>query len=313
MADYVFGVDIGGTTVKIGLFTVDGNLTEKWEITTRVDEGGKYILNDIAESLENKMKERNISKENVAGIGMGVPGPVKEDGTVLRCANLGWGIFNVSDELGGIIGLPVKVGNDANMAALGEMWQGGGKGYSNIVMVTLGTGVGGGIILNGKMLSGVNGAGGEIGHIQVNDTETEVCGCGRKGCLEQYTSATGIVRMANIALNNTDRPSSLRTVQYVSAKEVFDAAKNGDDLAIELVENHGKCLGKALAMIACVVDPEVFVIGGGVSRAGSIITDTTAKYFQEYCFHACKKTQFTLATLGNDAGIYGGAFSVLNA
>lgn len=313
MADYVFGVDIGGTTVKIGLFTVDGNLTEKWEITTRVDEGGKYILNDIAESLENKMKERNISKENVAGIGMGVPGPVKEDGTVLRCANLGWGIFNVSDELGSIIGLPVKVGNDANMAALGEMWQGGGKGYSNIVMVTLGTGVGGGIILNGKMLSGVNGAGGEIGHIQVNDTETEVCGCGRKGCLEQYTSATGIVRMANIALNNTDRPSSLRTVQYVSAKEVFDAAKNGDDLAIELVENHGKCLGKALAMIACVVDPEVFVIGGGVSRAGSIITDTTAKYFQEYCFHACKKTQFTLATLGNDAGIYGGACSVLNA
>lgn len=313
MADYVFGVDIGGTTVKIGLFTVDGNLTEKWEITTRVDEGGKYILNDIAESLENKMKERNISKENVAGIGMGVPGPVKEDGTVLRCANLGWGIFNVSDELGAIIGLPVEVGNDANMAALGEMWQGGGKGYSNIVMVTLGTGVGGGIILNGKMLSGVNGAGGEIGHIQVNDTETEVCGCGRKGCLEQYTSATGIVRMANIALNNTDRPSSLRTVQYVSAKEVFDAAKNGDDLAIELVENHGKCLGKALAMIACVVDPEVFVIGGGVSRAGNIITDTTAKYFQEYCFHACKKTQFTLATLGNDAGIYGGACSVLNA
>lgn len=312
MAEYVFGVDIGGTTVKIGLFTVDGNLKEKWEITTRVDEGGKYILGDIAESLEKKMQENKIAKADVAGIGMGVPGPVKEDGTVLRCANLGWGIFNVAEEMNKITGLVVKVGNDANMAALGEMWQGGGKGYSNIVMVTLGTGVGGGIILNGKMLSGVNGAGGEIGHIQVNDTETEVCGCGRKGCLEQYTSATGIVRMTNIALNNTDRPSSLRTVQYVSAKEVFDAAKNGDDLAIELVENHGKCLGKALAMIACVVDPEVFVIGGGVSRAGNIITDTTAKYFQEYCFHACKKTQFTLATLGNDAGIYGGACSVLN-
>ncbi len=312
MAEYVFGVDIGGTTVKIGLFTIDGNLKDKWEIPTRVDEGGKYILGDIAESLENKMQAKGIAKENVAGIGMGVPGPVKEDGTVLRCANLGWGIFNVADEMNKLTGLTAKVGNDANMAALGEMWQGGGKGYSNIVMVTLGTGVGGGIILNGKMLSGVNGAGGEIGHIQVNDTETEVCGCGRKGCLEQYTSATGIVRMTNIALNNTDRPSSLRTVQYVSAKEVFDAAKNGDDLAIELVENHGKCLGKALAMIACVVDPELFVIGGGVSRAGSIITDTTAKYFQEYCFHACKKTQFTLATLGNDAGIYGGACSILN-
>lgn len=312
MAEYVFGVDIGGTTVKIGLFTVDGNLEEKWEIPTRVDEGGKYILSDIAESLEKKMQEKELVKEDIAGVGMGVPGPVKEDGTVLRCVNLGWGIFNVADEMNKLTGLAVKVGNDANMAALGEMWQGGGKGYSNIVMVTLGTGVGGGIILNGKMLSGVNGAGGEIGHIQVNDTETEVCGCGRKGCLEQYTSATGIVRMTNAALNNTDRPSSLRTVQYVSAKEVFDAAKNGDDLAIELVENHGKCLGKALAMIACVVDPEVFVIGGGVSKAGSIITETTAKYFQEYCFHACKKTQFTLATLDNDAGIYGGACSILN-
>ncbi|MGN0152128.1 MAG: ROK family glucokinase [Wujia sp.] len=311
MAKYVFGVDIGGTTVKIGLFTTEGNLEEKWEITTRVDEGGKNILNDIAESLEKKMEEKNIAKEEVAGIGMGVPGPVKEDGTVLRCANLGWGIFNVAEEMNHIIGLPVKVGNDANMAALGEMWQGGGKGYKNIVMVTLGTGVGGGIILNGKMLSGVNGAGGEIGHIQVNEDETESCGCGRKGCLEQYTSATGIVRLANIALNNTDRPSSLRSVQYVSAKEVFDAAKNGDDLAIELVENHGKCLGRALAQIACVVDPEVFVIGGGVSKAGSIITDTTARYFQEYCFHACKKTQFTLATLGNDAGIYGGACAIL--
>ena len=292
MAEYVFGVDIGGTTVKLGLFTVAGELLEKWEITTRTDEGGKYILGDIAETLQNKMAEKNLSKEQVAGIGMGVPGPVKEDGTVLRCVNLGWGIFNVSDELNKIIGLPVKVGNDANMAALGEMWQGGGKGYKNIVMVTLGTGVGGGIILNGKMLFGVNGAGGEIGHIQVNDTETEVCGCGRKGCLEQYTSATGIVRMANQALNNTDRPSSLRNVQYVSAKEIFDAAKNGDDLAIELVENHGRCLGKALAQIACVVDPEIFVIGGGVSRAGNIITDTTAKYFQEYCFHAFISSTF---------------------
>lgn len=311
MAEYVFGVDIGGTTVKLGLFTVSGELLEKWEITTRTDEGGRYILGDIADTLEKKIAEKQFTKDQIAGIGMGVPGPVKEDGTVLKCANLGWGIFNVADELNKIIGLPVKVGNDANMAALGEMWQGGGKGYKNIVMVTLGTGVGGGIITNGKMLFGVNGAGGEIGHMQVNDTETEVCGCGKKGCLEQYTSATGIVRMANQALNNTDRPSALRNVQYVSAKEVFDAAKNGDDLAIELVENHGKCLGKALAQIACVVDPEVFVIGGGVSRAGSIITDTTAKYFREYCFHACKKTEFTLATLGNDAGIYGGACSIL--
>ena len=198
------------------------------------------------------------------------------------------------------------------MAALGEMWQGGGKGHKDIVMVTLGTGVGGGIILNGKMLAGTNGAGGEIGHICVNDDETEVCGCGNKGCLEQYTSATGIVRMAKIILNTTDKPSKLRQIQYISAKEIFDAAKEGDEVAATLVENHGKVLGKALAQIACVVDPEIFVIGGGVSRAGDILINTTAKYFAQYAFHACRQTKFALATLGNDAGMYGGACSILN-
>ena len=312
MKKYGFGVDIGGTTCKIGFFETSGKLLDKWEIHTNTENNGASILNDVAESIAQKLEKDGISKEDVQGIGVGVPGPVKANGIVNRCVNLGWGIFNAADELSKIIGLPVKVGNDANMAALGEMWQGGGKGFSNIVMVTLGTGVGGGIILDGKMLSGVNGAGGEIGHIQVNDDETEVCGCGRKGCLEQYTSATGIVRMANTLLNTTDRPSALRNVQYVSAKEVFDAAKQGDELAAEIVDRHGKCLGKALAQIACVVDPEVFVIGGGVSKAGSIITDTTEKYFKEYAFHACKNTKFTLATLGNDAGMYGGACAIMN-
>lgn len=311
MAEYAVGVDIGGTTVKMGLFTVKGQLLDKWEITTRKDEGGKYILGDVAESIEDKLTEKNIDKKDVAGVGMGVPGPVKEDGTVLKCANLGWGIFNVEDELEKLVGLPVKAGNDANMAALGEMWQGGGKGYSNQVMVTLGTGVGGGIILNGKMLFGVNGAGGEIGHIQINDDETEVCGCGKTGCLEQYTSATGIVRAANKALDSSDKPSKLRSLQYVSAKEIFDAAKEGDELASDLVEEHGKALGKALAQIACVVDPEIFVIGGGVSRAGQVLLDTTGKYFQKYAFHACRNTKFALATLGNDAGIYGSAKAIL--
>ena len=311
MAKYVFGVDIGGTTVKIGIFTDDGKLLDKWEIPTRTDEGGQYILSDIAESVEDRRVEMGIDKKDVLGVGMGVPGPVRADGTVLRCVNLGWGIFNVEEELSKLTGYVVKAGNDANMAALGEMWQGGGKGHRNIVMVTLGTGVGGGIIINGKMISGVNGAGGEIGHICVNDSETEKCGCGNTGCLEQYTSATGIVRSANILLNTTDKPSKLRTVQYISAKEIFDAAKDGDELAASLVENHGKVLGKALAQIACVVDPEIFVIGGGVSRAGDILVDTTKKYFLEYAFHACRTTQFALATLGNDAGIYGGACSII--
>lgn len=311
MSQYVYGVDIGGTTVKIGLFSIGGELLDKWEITTRTDDGGSLILSDIAKSIDENLTTKGIDKADVKGVGMGVPGPVREDGTVLKCVNLGWGVFNAAEELSGLIGLPVKVGNDANMAALGEYWQGGGKGYHSIIMVTLGTGVGGGIIIDGKMLAGVNGAGGEIGHMTIDLNEQDVCNCGKKGCLEQYASATGIVRLANKALNDSDKPSKLREVKYISAKEIFDAAKSGDEIAVGLVEEHGKRLGYALANISCVVDPEVFVIGGGVSKAGEILLDATKKYYQQYAFHACKNTGFELAKLGNDAGMYGGAASVL--
>ena len=311
MAKYVFGVDIGGTTVKLGLFNIDGEVLDKWEITTRKEDGGAYILKDIAESVEAKMAEKNIDKSDVTGVGMGVPGPVKEDGTVMKCVNLGWGMFNAAEELSGLLGLPVKAGNDANMAALGEYWQGGGKEYKSIIMVTLGTGVGGGIIINGKMMAGVNGAGGEIGHMTVDLDEQDKCNCGKKGCLEQYASATGIVRLANRALQSSDKPSKLRDVKTISAKEIFDAAKEGDELAQSLAEEHGKYLGLALANVACVVDPDAFVIGGGVSKAGDILIDITKKYFEEYAFHACRNASFKLATLGNNAGIFGAAASIL--
>lgn len=311
MAKYVFGVDIGGTTVKLGLFNIDGEVLDKWEITTRKEDGGAYILKDIAESVEAKMAEKNIDKSDVTGVGMGVPGPVKEDGTVMKCVNLGWGMFNAAEELSGLLGLPVKAGNDANMAALGEYWQGGGKEYKSIIMVTLGTGVGGGIIINGKMMAGVNGAGGEIGHMTVDLDEQDKCNCGKKGCLEQYASATGIVRLANRALQTSDKPSKLRDVKTISAKEIFDAAKEGDELAESLAEEHGKYLGLALANVACVVDPDAFVIGGGVSKAGDILIDITKKYFEEFAFHACRNASFKLATLGNDAGIFGAAASIL--
>lgn len=311
MAKYVFGVDIGGTTVKLGLFNIDGEVLDKWEITTRKEDGGAYILKDIAESVEAKMAEKNIDKSDVTGVGMGVPGPVKEDGTVMKCVNLGWGMFNAAEELSGLLGLPVKAGNDANMAALGEYWQGGGKEYKSIIMVTLGTGVGGGIIINGKMMAGVNGAGGEIGHMTVDLAEQDKCNCGKKGCLEQYASATGIVRLANRALQSSDKPSKLRDVKTISAKEIFDAAKEGDELAQSLAEEHGKYLGLALANVACVVDPDAFVIGGGVSKAGDILIEITKKYFEEFAFHACRNASFKLATLGNDAGIFGAAASIL--
>lgn len=307
MKEYIFGVDIGGTTVKIGLFTVEGKLLEKWEIETRKENEGKYIIKDIVETLENKLNEKNISKDSVLGIGIGVPGPVKDDGTVLKCVNLGWEIFNIAEEVNKLIKLPISAGNDANVAALGEMWQGGGKGYKDIVMVTLGTGVGGGIVIDGKIIPGFHGAGGEIGHIKVSDNETEYCGCGNKGCLEQYASATGIVSLANKALRTTKIESKLKEFEYLSAKDIFDSAKAGDELALTLVDDFSNNLGKALSNISCIIDPEVFVIGGGISKNGDVLIENITKHFKENAFHASRNTKFELARLGNDAGIYGAA------
>ena len=307
-----FGVDIGGTTVKMGLFTVDGKVTDKWEIPTRKEENGKYILEDIAKSVKERMQRDTLTLEDIAGLGIGVPGPVKEDGTVLKCANLGWGVFNVADTVRELTGIEnVKVGNDANVAALGEMWQGGGKGYNNLVMVTLGTGVGGGVILGGKILTGSNGAGGEIGHIRVNYEEKDVCGCGKTGCLEQYASATGVVRLAKKALEKKEKKTTL-VADDLSAKAVFDAAKAGDELAMDIVEKFGFYLGMALAHISQVIDPEVFVIGGGVARAGHIIIDEVSKNYEENVMFALKNKAFKMAELGNDAGIYGSARMVLD-
>ena len=307
-----FGVDIGGTTVKMGLFTVDGKVTDKWEIPTRKEENGKYILEDIAKSVKERMQRDTLTLEDIAGLGIGVPGPVKEDGTVLKCANLGWGVFNVADTVRELTGIEnVKVGNDANVAALGEMWKGGGKGYNNLVMVTLGTGVGGGVILGGKILTGSNGAGGEIGHIRVNYEEKDVCGCGKTGCLEQYASATGVVRLAKKALEKKEKKTTL-VADDLSAKAVFDAAKAGDELAMDIVEKFGFYLGMALAHISQVIDPEVFVIGGGVARAGQIIIDEVSKNYEENVMFALKNKAFKMAELGNDAGIYGSARMVLD-
>ena len=305
MKKYGFGVDVGGTTIKMGFFETSGKLIDKWEIKTDTSNGGENILSDIAKAIDNKLAQEGISKNDVQGVGVGVPGPVNSKGIVLKCVNLGWGVFNVEEELASLTGLKVKAGNDANVAALGEMWQGAGKGSEDMVMVTLGTGVGGGIIVDGKVIAGANGAGGEIGHITVNNDEIEACNCGQYGCLEQYTSATGIVRMAKRKLAKTDEETSLRAVEELSAKTIFDEAKKGDKIAGELVEELGKILGGTLSNIAAVTNPEVIVIGGGVSKAGQILIDTIHKQFTESVFHACKDTRFALAGLGNDAGMYG--------
>lgn len=312
MRTYAFGVDIGGTTIKMGLFRTNGELLDTWEIPTRTEHDGGYILSDIAEAVSRKLEERKISILDVEGVGMGVPGPVSPEGTVLKCVNLGWGIFNVEQRLNKLTGLKVKAGNDANVAALGEMWQGGGKGYQDIVMVTLGTGVGGGVIIGGRILAGINGAAGEIGHIPMYDDDPESCGCGKRGCLEQYASANGIVRITKrYFAEHPDVQSSLRAMESFTSKDIFDAAKAGDAAAFAMVSEVGRLLGKGLATIACVVNPEVFVIGGGMSKAGNILIQAIRKEFKRYAFHVSRETEFKLAQLGNNAGIYGGVRMVL--
>lgn len=311
MGKYAFGVDIGGTTVKIGLFDGQGSLLEKWEIPTVRENGGEAILPDVAASLRAKMQEKGIAEGDLAGIGVGAPGAVDDEGMLVGGAvNLGWSPFNISKALNAYIDVPVKAANDANAAAFGEMWQGGGKGYQNMVAVTLGTGVGGGIIVNGSILAGAVGAGGEIGHIHVEDGETEECGCRNRGCLEQYTSATGIVRLARRRLAEDDKASVLRECE-LSAKAVFDAVREGDAVAVEIAERFGEYLGKGLATVAAVVNPEIFVIGGGVSKAGDILLSYVEPVFLRYAFQPCRGAKFALAKLGNDAGIYGAAGLVL--
>ena len=303
MMKYCFGVDVGGTTVKLGLFTVEGELLDKWEIKTYTENEGERILPDVAEAIKGKIAEKLLKAEEICGIGVGVPAPVDKNGAIERAANVGW----MAEEL---TGFPCVIGNDANVAALGEMWKGAGEGEKDLIMVTLGTGVGGGIIIDGHAVVGAHGAGGEIGHITVRDDETEACGCGRKGCLEQYASATGLVRLAKRYFEKNTK-NSILTGKEITAKEVFDAAKAGDAAALEITEEFGAYLGQALVNLAATVDPAVFVIGGGVSKAGDILLETVRKYFYDHAFYGNQKTKITLATLGNDAGIYGAAKQVL--
>ena len=310
MGTYCFGIDVGGTTVKCGLFRTDGTLVEKWEIPTRKENNGDQILPDVP-AVNAKIEEKGISKDDVEGVGIGVPGPVNSKGEVDRAVNLYWGYKDVAGEMEELTGLPAKAGNDANVAALGEAWKGAAAGSSDVIMVTLGTGVGGGIIVDGKIVTGHHGAGGEIGHANVDHHETESCNCGNKGCLEQFASATGIVRMAKKELAVSAEKSVLRDVENISAKAVLDAFKENDPVAVATMKKVGEQLGGALAIISCVTDPETIVIGGGVSKAGQPLIDCIQKYYREYTFSSCKDTPIVIATLGNDAGIYGAAKMVL--
>lgn len=300
MKQYGFGVDIGGTTCKIGFFDMSGTVLEKWEIRTNTENGGASILNDVAAEVLGKLRERGIKKEDVQGIGLGVPGPVGSDGTVYKCVNLGWDIFNVETELYKKTGLLVKAGNDANVAALGEMWQGGGKGCKNLVLFTVGTGVGGGVICDGRIVAGATGGGGEVGHLPTPFHPDWQCSCGKYGCLEVTASASGIIRAAMEFF-------PFREMGKVTAKDVFDAAAAGDENARRVVDEAGYALGYAAAVMGCAVNPEVILVGGGVSAAGRALLDPVEDSFRKNVFPPCGHARFAQAELGNNAGIIGGA------
>ncbi|SFB06272.1 glucokinase [Acetitomaculum ruminis DSM 5522] len=303
---YYFGIDVGGTTVKQGLFDEDYNLLERWEIRTDKTRGGRNIIPKIAGSLEDCLERNKISKKDIIATGMGVPGPVTKDGFINKAVNLGWGRFNLKKEAKKSLGVPVFCGNDANLAGYGEFHFGSGKEFDNIIFITIGTGIGGCIINEGKILIGTDGSGAEIGHIHVKDDEEDSCGCGNKGCLEQYTSAKGIGRTARRMLATTDEPSVLRD-SVINAKIIFDAIKEGDKLAIKVGEEFGRYLGCAMANLANITNPQAIILGGGVSKAGDILLTFLEEPFKKNVFHACKNVKLLCASIKNDAGIYGAA------
>ncbi len=305
---YIAGIDLGGTTAKLGLFTLAGELVQKWEIPTDTTNHGENILRNLADSLCAQLAARGLTPEDVLGVGLAVPGAVTQERYAGPGANLnGWGGFDVAAAFSPLCGLPVKVANDADAASLGELWRGSAMGARNMLFVTLGTGVGGGVVINGHVVEGAHGAGGEIGHIRMHTDEQRVCGCGRRGCLEQYASATGLVYAANKLLSSTTEPSPLRQYEEITAKLIFDHAKAGDALALRLTDTFAAELGRALSMIACVCDPEVIVLGGGVSKAGTFLLDAVRDAYRKEAWAATEATDFRLAALGNRAGMYGAA------
>lgn len=318
MEKMLIGVDLGGTTTKLALINTYGEIIHKWEIATNISENGKMITMNIAKAIDAKLEELNEPKSKILGIGMGAPGPVNfSNGSIYEAINLGWKDYPLKDLLEVAIALPAVIDNDANMAALGEMWKGAGNGAKDLVCITLGTGVGGGIIHDGRIVHGKSGAAGEIGHMTVVTDGGAPCNCGKTGCLETVASATGIVRLALEALDNTESTSLLEQKinegNVLSSKLLFECATVGDPLSNTVVDQVGEYLGLALSHVGNVMNPEKIVIGGGVSRAGDILLVPVRKAFEKYSFKRVRKsTKIHLATLGNDAGVIGAAWLIKN-
>jgi glucokinase len=311
----IVGVDLGGTTIKLALLTIDGQFIEKWEVVTDTSNNGEKIPHCIASAITEKINSMNESKESIVGIGIGAPGPVRlEDGLIFEAVNLGWKNYPLKEILEKETGIPVVVDNDANVAALGEMWKGAGNGAKDLVMITLGTGVGGGVIVNGLVAHGKGGAGGEIGHITVKPEDGYLCNCGKEGCLETIASATGIARIARDKVKNSKIETKLKNFyenNKLTAKEVFECYSNGDPVALEVVDEVTKYLALGISAVANTLNPEKIVIGGGVSKAGSVLLNPLREKFNQYAFTPVRNsTDISIAELGNDAGALGAAYLV---
>jgi len=313
---WLVGVDLGGTTTKIAFLSTYGEILYKWEIPTDKSDSGKHIITHIAKSIDAKLEQLDVKKEQLIGIGMGAPGPVEmRRGIIYEAINLGWSENTpLKDLIEMETGLPAVIDNDANCAALGEMWKGAGNGAKDLVCVTLGTGVGGGVITNGEIVHGIRGAGGEIGHITVVPKGGYSCNCGKTGCLETVASATGVVRVAREKLKSSTEDSVLRDLKVIGSKQVFDAARTGDSLALKIVDQLAYYLGLSLANLGNAVNPEKIVIGGGVSKAGKTLLEPVMNYFKRFAFPKVRtSTTIDIATLENDAGVIGAAWLVKNA
>jgi len=300
---YGFGVDILGTHIKFGFFDETGKLIEKWQSVLPGYRDASQIIPSIAEEVEHYLSSHGIFEDDVIGIGVGVPGPVSSTGVVNKCVNFSWGVFNIDRALSGLTGLQVKSSNTANLSALGESWC--GQGSPNMLFVAMNTGLGGGVVCDGTLINGTSGGAGEIGHIIVNKKETEACTCGRYGCVEQYCSPTGIVRVARRLLATSRNPSVLRNRRVFDYQDVVNAASAGDRLAKEVMDQVYDYAGQALATVCCVTNPDTIVLGGEFCKIGQGAVDGISRAFRRYVFHANENVRFRLAALGQDEAIYG--------
>lgn len=303
----VIGIDIGGTFIKFALMNSLGVIDRKWSIPTNISEKGRYIPKEICVSIRKTLGDETLKL--VTGIGIGVPGPISPDGkTVVQAVNLDWKDLQLREMIVNDLGIGVCLLNDANAAALGEMWQGAAKGKQNLLFVTLGTGVGGGIVINGQVLNGCHSAGGEIGHIPIRSNEDRLCGCGGRNCLETFASANGLALSMRKKLETVGEQWS-----EISPPIVFEKAEQNNDYALQVLNEFTDVLGQALAGIMNTIDVEEVVIGGGLSEAGDALLIPLKKKMDKYVFPQIKEHfSFKKAALGNEAGIFGAVYAYLN-